>query len=177
MSSRHRRPAGYLFELFGNYVYRLRCSFQPASRYQTAMSATTPQTALPHPTRLGRKRAEPTSLRSSARTKKMRIAEAPMAKKITATQSLMWPSPALQIEPAPQPPAITIPTPKRLPPRRAPSQKEGKTHSVESFKSVALRIEKPIMLKVRARAAARVCSLSPLMKGSRNARTRQKRER
>jgi hypothetical protein len=83
------------------------------------------------------------------------VIEAPTAKKKTATQSFTCPSPARQIEPAPQPPAIAMPAPKRLPPSRAPSQKDGNTQSVESFKSVALRIEKPIMLSVSATAAAR----------------------
>src|SRR5688572_862163 len=133
---------------YSNYNFStpdcLRCSFQPATRYQSAMRTTTPQTALAQPIRCGRNNAEPKCLIKSVLTRNCRIVDAPTAKKSTATQSLQWPSPARQIEPAPQPPASTMPAPKRIPPNSAPSQNDGKTHSVASFKSVAFRIVKPI---------------------------------
>src|SRR5262245_57762745 len=123
------------------------------------MSTTTPQTALAQPIKFGRNTAEPSSLIRSVLISHRRIIDAPREKKKTANHSLMCPSPARQIDPAPQPPAITMPMPKSVPPNRAPDQNEGNTHSLASFKSVALRIEKPIMLRISANAADSVCSL------------------
>ena len=106
-----------------------------------------------------------------------RAAEAPRAKHTTAAQSFTCPSPARQIEPAPQPPARVMPMPNSVPPRSPPTPAAANTQSPLSLRSVNLRIAKPSVLTTSASAAARVCSASPVMNGSRKARTRQKRER
>ena len=67
--------------------------------------------------------------------------------------------------------------PKIVPPASAPIPAPGNTQSPLSLRSTNFRIAKPSVLTPRARAAARVCSASPVMNGSRKARTRQKRER
>jgi hypothetical protein len=66
----------------------LRDSFQPESKYHSAMSATTPQMALAQPSKFGRNNAEPNCLISSVLTNRRRIIDAPTAKKKSATQSL-----------------------------------------------------------------------------------------
>src|SRR5207244_1473339 len=111
------------------------------------------------------------------RTRRAAASQPPRAKQAIAAQSFTWPSPPRQTEPAPQPPASVIPTPNARPPASAPAPAAGKTHSLLSLRSVNLRIANPSVLITSASAAARVCSASPVMNGSRNARTRQKRER
>ena len=75
------------------------------------------------------------------------MSEAPSAKQPTsAAQSLTCPSPARQIEPAPQPPASVIPMPKSVPPASAPMPAPGNTQSPLSLRSTNFRIAKPSVL-------------------------------
>ncbi len=70
-----------------------------------------------------------------------------------------------------------MPTPKASPPASEPTPAAGNTHSLLSLRSVNFKIAKPSVETTSARAAARVCSASPVMNGSRKARTRQNRDR
>src|SRR5499427_10416454 len=110
-------------------------SFQVAKTYQLSIKAATSNIAHAHPTRLGKKTAVPSFCGNCVCTSMNREREPPTAKKATATHSFTCPSPARQIEPAPQPPASTIPKPKSRPPIRPPAQKPAKTQSVASFRS------------------------------------------
>ena len=95
----------------------------------------------------------------------------------SVTQSLTCPSPARQIVPEAHPPLKDIPMPKMIPPIRLPIQKPGCTATSQDLKSVHLRIVNPITLMMTASTTALVASASPVMKGSLNALTKQKRER
>ena len=70
-----------------------------------------------------------------------------------------------------------MPTPKMKPPSRLPSQKLSRTKTSQSLKSAHFRYVNPTVLITIAIATARVASACPVMKGSRNARTKQKRVR
>jgi hypothetical protein len=61
-----------------------------------------------------------------------------------------------------------------MPPKTAPYQDDGNTHSAASFKFIALRIANPVVLNINPRAAPGECTLSPVMNGSLKALTRQK---
>ena len=63
------------------------------------------------------------------------------------------------------------------PPSRLPSQKLSLTKTSQSLKSAHFRYVKPMVLMTTASATAFVASASPVMNGSRNARTKQKRVR
>ncbi|PYN53415.1 MAG: hypothetical protein DMD94_18715 [Candidatus Rokuibacteriota bacterium] len=152
-------------------------SFQVASIAHPSAIATINTIAPPQPSDDGRKTAAPSFWRRPVWAATSRARDAPTAKHATAAQSFTWPSPARQREPAPQPPASVIPTPKASPPASEPRPAAGNTHSPLSLRSVNFRMANPSIDTTRARAAARVCSASPDMNGSRKARTRQKRER
>ena len=133
--------------------------------------------APPQPSHAGKKIAAPSFCRSPVWAAPSRASDTPTAKHATAAQSFTWPSPARQSEPAPQPPASVIPTPKARPPASEPNPAAGNTHSLLSLRSVNFKIAKPSVDTTSASAAARVCSASPVMNGSRKARTRQNRDR
>ncbi|MBM89980.1 MAG: hypothetical protein CMQ41_16580 [Gammaproteobacteria bacterium] len=78
--------------------------------------------------------------------------------------------------PPPDPPP-NIPMPKIIPPIRLPIQNPGWTETSQDLKSVHFRIVKPITPIITASTTALVASASPVIKGSLNARTKQKRER
>src|SRR5262249_57178262 len=71
-----------------------------------------------------------------------RASEAPRAKQATAIQSFTWPSPARQSEPAPQPPASVMPTPKSNPPASEPSPAAGNTPPLLSLRAVNFKVLK-----------------------------------
>src|SRR3989454_4929999 len=152
-------------------------SFQVASIAHPRAIATINTIAPPQPSDDGRKTAAPSFWRRPVCAATSRVRDAPAAKHATAAQSFTWPSPARHREPAPQPPASVIPTPKASPPASQPSPAAGNTHSLLSFRSPNFKIAKPSVDTTSASAATRVCSASPDMNGSRKARTRQKRER
>ena len=62
------------------------------------------------------------------------------AKKITHNISFRCPSAALQIEPLPQPPEITIPKPKTIPPINPPIQKDFVTFHLLILSILGLKI-------------------------------------
>src|SRR2546425_2075043 len=133
--------------------------------------------APPHPSADGRNTGAPSLPARPDALRPRRVNDAARAKPAIAIQSFSWPSRARQIDPAPHPPASVMPIPKRRPPTSAPAPALGNTHSDLSLRSVNLRIAKPSVQTINASAAARVCSALPLRNGSRNARTRQNRER
>ena len=70
-----------------------------------------------------------------------------------------------------------MPIPKIMPPTRLPNQKPADTEVSISRRSVHFSIENPMAQITTASMTALVISVSPVMKGSLNARTKQKRVR
>src|SRR2546428_1574256 len=171
VEGRGQRP-GYALTL-----NRPVCSFQVASTAQPIAIATINTIAPAQPSSDGRKTAAPSFCRSPVCAAPSRSIEAPNAKHATATQSFTCPSPARQREPAPQPPASVIPTPNARPPASEPNPAAGNTHSVLSLRPVNFKMAKPSIDPTSASPAARGCPPSPVTTASRQARTRQKRDR
>src|SRR6266540_1054120 len=82
-------------------------SFHVARAAQATMTTTTSPTAPAQPKSDGRNTAAPSFCCRPVCVSTSRVSEAPSANVATAIQSLTWPSPIRQIEPAPQPPAST----------------------------------------------------------------------
>src|SRR5437764_1418986 len=105
----------------------LASSFHVAASAHAAATAITSSSAAPQPTAAGRNTAMPSL--PGAPPSASRAAEAPRAKHATAAQSFTCPSPARQIEPAPQPPARVMPMPNSVPPRSPPTPAAANTQS------------------------------------------------